>query len=124
MDNKNGGNPLQQLFGLVMAFVAIVILLLNIDVTNFGFYRIGQISNAPVLIVVMVMLVIWGIASSKKLPWILAAADVVLIVLSVLMGTRFYFRRMSALTLIVIALMFAIGAGLIIAGRGGKHDGK
>ena len=124
MNKKNTENPLQQLFGLAMAFVAVVILLLNIDVTNFGFYRIGQISTAPVLIVVMVMLVIWGVASDKKLPWILAAGDVLLIVLSVLMGTRFYFKRMSALTLIVIALMFAIGVGLIIAGRGGKNDDK
>ncbi len=124
MNKKNTENPLQQLFGLAMAFVAVVILLLNIDVTNFGFYRIGQISTAPVLIVVMVMLVIWGVASAKKLPWILAAGDVLLIVLSVLMGTRFYFKRMSALTLIVIALMFAIGVGLIIAGRGGKNDDK
>ena len=124
MNKKDTENPLQQLFGLAMAFVAVVILLLNIDVTNFGFYRIGQISTAPVLIVVMVMLVIWGVASDKKLPWILAAGDVLLIVLSVLMGTRFYFKRMSALTLIVIALMFAIGVGLIIAGRGGKNDDK
>ena len=124
MNNNNTANTLQQLFGLAMAFVAVVILLLNIDVTNFAFYRIGRVSTAPVLIVVMVLLVIWGVASTKKLPWILAAADVLLIVLSVLMGPHFYFRQMNALTLIVIVLMFAVGVGLIIAGRAGKRESR
>lgn len=123
-NNNNGGNPLQQLFGVVMAFAAIVILLLNIEVTDFGFYRIGNFSTAPVLIVIMVLLVVWGVATSKKLPWVLAVVDVLLIILSVLMGTRFYFRRMNALTLILIALMFAVGVGLILAGRDGKQDKK
>jgi hypothetical protein len=59
--------------------------------------------------------------SSSKLAWGLAAADVLMIVISVLMGTRFYLRHMSALTLIVIVLMFAIGVGLIIAGGVGKR---
>ncbi len=117
MDNKQSGNPLQQLFGVVMAFAAVVILLLNIEVTDFGFYRIWNMSTAPVLIVIMVFLVIWGVATSKRLAWGLAVADVLLIILSVLMGTRFYFRRMNALTLVLVALMFAVGVGLIIAGR-------
>ena len=123
MENRNnGGNPLQQLFGVVMAIAAIVILLLNIEVTDFGFYRIGNLSTAPVLIVVMVLLVIWGVATGRKLPWALAVADVLLIIVSVLMGTRFYFRRMNALTLIVIALMFAVGVGMVLAGRDGRRD--
>ncbi|MBE6989399.1 MAG: hypothetical protein E7426_01465 [Ruminococcaceae bacterium] len=121
MKNKSDSNPLQQLFGLVMAFVAVVILLLNIDVTSFGFYHIGRVSTAPVLIVALVLLVIWAVVSSSKLAWGLAAADVLMIVISVLMGTRFYLRHMSALTLIVIVLMFAIGVGLIIAGGVGKR---
>ncbi len=119
MDRKNvDANPLQQLFGIAMAFAAVIILLLNIEVTDFGFYRIGNFSTAPVLIVIMVFLVIWGVATSKKLPWALAVVDVLLIILSVLMGTRFYFRRMNALTLVLVALMFAVGVGLFIAGRG------
>jgi|GEM_PF-2048992 len=125
MSEKNsGGNPLQQLFGVAMAFAAVVILLLNIEVTDFGFYRIGNLSTAPVLIVIMVLLVIWGVATSKKLPWALAVVDVLLIILSVLMGTRFYFRRMNALTLILIALMFAVGVGLVLAGRSDNQEKK
>ena len=103
-------------FGAAIAVLAVVILLMNIEVTTFGFFRIGPVSSAPILIITLVLLIIWAVISTKKIPWILAAVNILLIIISVLVGTTFRFRRMTAFTLVVIAAMLGIGIGLIILG--------
>ena len=105
---------LEHLLGLIMTVVGFCILLANITVSSFGFYRFGTIDTAVVLLVLLTIFIIWGVYSHKKIMWIFALVCIVMIVISVLLGTKFYFRRMSALTVITIIGMIAFGIGLII----------
>ena len=106
---------LRMVLGIGLIVASIVILLMNIQVISFSFFRIGSVDSAPILLVVLVFLIVWAVASGKKLPFILAGADIVLIIVSVLIGTHFVFKQMNAFTLIVIIGMFAVGVGLLLS---------
>ena len=103
-------------FGAAIAVLAVTILLMNIEVSSFGFFRIGPLNSAPILVITLVLFLIWAVISSKKLPWILVAVNILLILVSVLLGTHFILRRMTAFTLVVIVAMLGIGIGLYILG--------
>ena len=113
-DDNN--NMLRFLAGVALTVVGMALMLMNIDVMSFGFYRISGVDTAVILLVVLGILIIWGVVSDSRIPWFLLVVDLFLIVLSVLLGTRFVFKRMNILTLIAIVAMIAVGLGLIIAG--------
>ena len=113
--NFQDSSLLRMILGVGLVVASIVILLMNIEVITFGFFRIGTVDSAPILLVVLVFLIIWAVVSGKKLPFILAGVDILLIIVSVLIGTRFVFKRMNAFTLIVIIGMFAVGVGLVLS---------
>lgn len=103
------------IIGVLLIVVSIVLLLMNIRVTTFRFFSIGNFNTAPVLIILLVILIIAGVLIPKKFPWVLVAVDIVLIIVSVLMGSVFQFQQMTAFTLIVMIGMFAVGWGLVLA---------
>ena len=113
-DDNN--NMLRFLAGVALTVVGMALMLMNIDVMSFGFYRISGVDTAVILLVALGILIIWGVVSDSRIPWFLLVVDLFLIVLSVLLGTRFVFKRMNILTLIAIVAMIAVGLGLIIAG--------
>ena len=100
--------------GVCMIVAAIVILLMNIHVNSFGFYRFGRVSSAPVLIIAFVLLMVWAVVRGRLLQWILVAADVLAIIVSVILGTQLYFSRMSVFTLLVMLALLAVGIGLAL----------
>ncbi|MBQ7057886.1 MAG: hypothetical protein IJM83_01085 [Firmicutes bacterium] len=111
-------------FGAAIAVLAVTILLMNIEVTSFGFFRIGPLNSAPILVITLVLFIIWAVISSKRFPWIMVAINILLILVSVLLGTHFVLRRMTAFTLVVIIAMLGIGIGLYVLGciRPKKED--
>ncbi len=102
------------IIGIAMMIAGLVILLMNIQVHSFGFFRIGKFSSAPVLIILFIFLLVWAIIRGKVFQWILVAADILCIIISVILGTEFYFNRMNAFTLLVMLGMFAVGVGLVL----------
>ena len=63
-------------FGAAIAVLAVTILLMNIEVTSFGFFRIGPLNSAPILVITLVLFIIWAVISSKKFPWIMVAINI------------------------------------------------
>lgn len=114
--NENDGTNhfAEFMIGIAMAVAGIIILLMNIRVSSFGFYRIGNFSSAPVLVLLFIFFLIWAVIRGKLLQWILVAADILCIIISVILGTNFYFNRINAFTLLVMLGLFAIGTGLIL----------
>ncbi len=123
MKNDNN-NLLRFVAGMALAIAGLGMLLMNIDVMTFAFYRVGGVDSAVILLFFLAVLVIWGVISDKRLPWLLVVADVILIVVSVLMGTRFVFKRMNVLILIAIVVMIAVGVALMIMGAVGVSRRK
>ena len=111
---KNTNHFAEFLIGIAMMVAGLVILLMNIQVSSFGFFRIGNISSAPVLIILFIFLLIWAVMRGKAFHWVLVAADILCIIISVILGTSFYFNRMNVFTLLVMLGMFAVGTGLVL----------
>ena len=104
------------LLGCLIALLGIAIFLMNVQVSSLNFYHFGGINSAPILLVVLFLCVIWAVISESKLPDVLIALDILLIIVSILMGTHFYLVRMNALTILTIITMIAVGIGLILVG--------
>ena len=106
---------LVMLIGVALVVVGIIILLLNIEVVDFGFYRFGRVNTAAILLVLLIALVVWVfIAKKKTLPLVCVLADLLLMVISVIAGTQFVFRHMNAFVAVLIIAMIGIGIGLAV----------
>ena len=58
MFENDNDKTIQFFFDIAMVSVAIVMLLLNIDVTTYGFLRFGPVSSGPVLVIALLFLVV------------------------------------------------------------------
>ena len=113
-ERKDTNHFAEFLVGIVMMVAGLVILLMNIQISSFGFFHFGRISSAPILVIAFIVLLIWAVVRGRNLQWILVAADVLCIIVSVILGTSFYFHTMSAFSLLVMLMLFAVGAGLVL----------
>lgn len=102
--------------GVVLFFMGIWMLLSNIRVNDIHFYAIHGVNTAPILIGLFVVLIVLAIVNSKEWMWGLVLLDVIAMIVSVILGTRFSFTRMSALDLLLMLGALAVGIGLMIKG--------
>lgn len=113
MDKDLKQRFLVMLIGVALVLVGIIILLLNIEVVDFGFYRFGRVNTAVILLILLIALVVWVfIAKKKMLPLVCILVDLLLMVISVIAGTRFVFRQMNAFVVVLIIVMIGAGIGL------------
>lgn len=113
---KSIGNFLS---GVVLFFVGIWMLLSNIRVYYIQFYTFHGVNTASILIILFVVLIVLAIVKTNKMLWMLVLLDVIAMIVSVILGTRFSFARMSALDLLLMLGTLAVGIGLMIKGWGG-----
>ncbi|MBR6322304.1 MAG: hypothetical protein IKR59_05505 [Lachnospiraceae bacterium] len=115
MDKDLKQRFLVMLIGVALVVVGIIILLLNIEVVDFGFYRFGRVNTAVILLILLIALVVWVfIAKKKMLPLVCILVDLLLMVISVIAGTRFVFRQMNAFVVVLIIAMIGAGIGLAV----------
>lgn len=112
------------LLGIVLMVVGGVFLLSNVEIGGYGFYHIGTVNTGAVLIVLFVVFVIAAVVSAKGVFGILAGLDLVMLFVSVLMGTQFRLNRMSAFELVLLVGLFGVGAGFVLHGVLGMYDKK
>lgn len=110
------------ILGIALTFLGVFLLLSNIHVSSLSFYRLGNVNSDPILIILLIVFIITAIASDKKVCWVLVFVNIVLIILSVILGTRFTFAYMSALDLVLMICVFAVGLGLVL--RDLVHNNK
>lgn len=100
--------------GIALFFTSIFMLLRSINITDFHFMMIHNISTAPILIILFVIFVVYAVAASNAFGWILVVLDVIAMIVSVILGTSFSLTRMTALDLCLMLGMFGVGLGLIL----------
>lgn len=61
---------------------------------------------------------------SKWYTWSLVGIDIVTIIVSVILGTTFTFKKMTALTLAIMIIVMTVGIGFIIKGAIGIFKGE
>lgn len=108
MDKKTFG------VGIILCFIAAVMLLSSLRVTNFSFYRFGHVSTGGVFLILFVLALIWIVV--RRSPASFASMALVLVggFVALLLGTDFHFVYMSALSLVVMVALAAVGAGLMV----------
>ena len=102
------------LMGLVLTGLGIFLLLDSIQISSFGFYAFYGVNSAPILLILFAVFVILAVVVSSWWTWVLMVLDLIGIVVSVIMGTHFYFKHMTALTLVIMIAVLAVGLGLTI----------
>ena len=128
MQNKETERLVKLVAGIVLAIAGVAVMLMNITVVNFRFYRIGPVDTAAILLIILGVLLIWAfMANRPRVPVMLIILDLLLIIISVIMGTRFRFKQIDALTIILIIGLIASGIGLFLSGmigplRGGRKN--
>ena len=125
--NKGKGDVLSFIIGLAMLAVGFYIFSAKVTVTTgFGF-NIGNVGiNGGVVVIPMLAGVFWWFITPKKIaPKILTGIGAALIVVSVIMNTKFYFHD-NLFNYILMLVMMVGGAGLVlrVLFRGNKKEEK
>ena len=104
------------LSGVVLFFVGVWMLLSNIRVSDIHFWALYGVNTAPILIVLFFVLVVLAVVNAKPWLWKLVTLDVIAMIISVILGTRFSLARLSALDLLLMLGTIAVGIGLMVKG--------
>jgi uncharacterized protein len=118
----------QFFLGLAMFVAGGYLLLSSIIVTNdfslgYGLFHIGTFSVTSGIILIPFMIGVGMIFYNSKnfIGWLLAAGSLLSMIVGVIVNTRFVFKHMSALELIIILVLLVGGAGLFLRSlRSGK----
>lgn len=100
--------------GVLLCFISAVMLLSSMRVTNFSFYCFGHVSTGGVFLVLFVLALIWVIVRASVPSFIAMALVVIGAFVSLLLGTQFRFVHVSALSMVLMVGLAAVGAGLIV----------
>lgn len=112
---KKKNSLLMFIIGLVMLAVGFYIFSSKVVVTTgFGFHFGSVNINGGVVVIPMLAGVFWWFITPKKvMPKILTGLGAALIVVSVIMNTRFYFHD-NLFSYILMLVMMVGGAGLVL----------
>lgn len=102
------------LIGLVLCGFGVFLLLSNISVDSISFYSYNGISTAPMLIILLIVIIICTVVKNEWYCYLLLFLDVIAMIVSVILGTRFRLRSMSAFDLVIMIVVFSVGLGLVI----------
>ena len=96
-------------FGLFMFFK-------STHIYSFGFYRLwGTVSTGGILIALILVDIIFLVATRHKITVILLPILVGMLVLAMILGTRLAFTG-SLLDMFLMLIPFAVGVGLVLRG--------
>lgn len=102
------------LIGAVLILVGVVMFFKSTRIYSWGFYRLGgEVSTGGILIALILLDVIFLVATWHKIAKILLPVLIGLMVLSMILGTRLAFTG-SLLDLFLMLVPAAAGAGLVL----------
>ncbi len=117
---KDDRNDLLLFFiGLLMLAGGLFMIFNNLSVTSGwggSFWHIGSLSfpNGMIMLPLIAGIAMLFLMKRKIFGWIVLAVGVVIILLSVLLSTRIYWKTTSAYIFIIMFGMTAAGAGLVL----------
>lgn len=107
----------EMVFGWIFFLLGIFFLLTNINVGTIHFYYMfGRVSTAPMLVILLIVFIVLAVIKTQWYTIGLIFLDILLMIFSVIMGTQFTFKRMSAFALVLMVVVLSVGLGLIMKG--------
>lgn len=115
MEKKKNYDLLTFLAGLVMLVAGFFIFSSKVTVTTgFGFFVGGYHVNGGLVVIPMLIGIVWWFINPKSIPAkIITFLGLILIVLSVIMNTRFYFHE-SLFNYILMLVLMVGGMALVL----------
>ena len=115
MDEKNSKNhSIEFLIGIILLCSGLFILAQKVTVSS-GWHTFYVGFSSGLVTIPLILSLIWYIVKpTKKAPRICLIISAVLLVLSIIMNTRFYFSYATLFDYIVIFGLIALGIGLIL----------
>jgi len=112
--------------GWVLVIIGLFMLFKMVRVSSFGFYRIGRMSTSAIVLVLLVLSAIAVIVKRNKITFGCLIMSLVLLVLSLLLGTELYFMHVTLVDILLVLIPTIIGTGLLIRssleGKKNKDD--
>lgn len=103
------------LIGVVLIVFGLFMFFKSTSASSWGFWRLGPVSTGGILIGLLLLDVVFLVATSAKVCKILIPVLAGMLVLSVILGTHILFRG-SVLDLLLMLVPAAVGAGLVLKG--------
>ena len=107
--------------GWILNIIGLFMLFKMVRVSSFGFYRIGRMSTAAIVLVLLIISAIAVVVNTNKFTWGCFILSVCLLVVSLLLGTELYFAYVTLVDLLLVFVPIIIGTGLVIKGSIESH---
>lgn len=117
MEGKNKNHSIEFLIGIILLSSGLFILAQKVTVSSgwHSYYIGGMTFSSGLVTIPLILSFIWYIIKpSKKAPRICLIISAILVVLSIILNTRFYFSQATLFDYIVIFGLISLGIGLII----------
>ncbi|HRR77194.1 MAG TPA: hypothetical protein P5191_10350 [Ruminococcus sp.] len=120
-DSSEGGDLLKFFIGLLLLGGGLFMIFNNLTVTStWGgggyFFHIGSFNlpNGMVMLPMIAGIAMLFLMDRKIFGWIVLAIGILIVLLSVLLTTRIYWRSTSAYVFVIMFGMTAAGAGMVL----------
>ena len=110
--------------GWILVIIGLFMLFKMVRVGSFGFFRIKGMSTSAIVLVLLILSAIAVVVNKNKLTFGCFVLSLVLLVLSLILGTELYFVYSSLTDILLVFVPIVVGAGLIIKGALEKHSKK
>ena len=110
--------------GWILVIIGLFMLFKMVRVGSFGFFRIGGMSTSAIVLVLLILSAIAVVVNKNKLTFGCFVLSLVLLVVSLILGTELYFVYSSLTDILLVFVPIVVGTGLIIRGVFQKRSKK
>lgn len=100
--------------GWILVIIGLFMLFKMVRVSSFGFYRIGGVNTAAIVLMLLIVSAIAVVVNRNRFTIGCFIACLCLLVISLVLGTNLYFGYVSLIDILLVFVPIIIGAGLII----------
>ena len=107
---------MKKIAGAILIIIGLAVLFSMTGISSFGFYSIGRVSTAGILIVLLIITGVVLFVRQDRLSLVLFLTVVGLLVLSLILGTSIYFKHQTLLDLLLTLVPIVAGISLVVLG--------
>ena len=110
--------------GWILVIIGLFMLFKMVRVGSFGFFRFNGMSTSAIVLILLILSAIAVVVNKNKLTFGCLVMSLVLLVVSLILGTELYFVYSSLTDVLLVFVPIVVGTGLIIKGVFEKHTKK
>ena len=100
--------------GWILVVIGLFMLFKMVRVSSFEFYCIGRVNTSAIVLVLLILSAIAVVVDKNKFTVGCLVASLAFLVVSLILGIRFYFAYSSLVDILLVLVPVIVGTGLII----------